>query len=955
MDSQKLMQQSKLQEQLLNKNEEYENQRPSEEGINTQLGVQKNVLLNGMNVSAKQDISSQALQEIQSIGKQASRMNEGEIADKSVLYNSMELIENMDLQQKGRWIRQIKACPEFANRDGKGDIGELLDLFIHVLTNETRLDKKSKLTLQKLLNQKLLFFEEKYSSNESRQLVQNLKNLVADTYVQEDRLQENVQGAQERRVIKDKVSKLNQNKTAFFERIDTNPLYDEAEKLVRKIEYYRTYEMEVYGLRMNQDDVDLELYKIRYSRELNKLEKELSDYQAQRVALNREIAGIKEKLLHMQEDDPKYNEQVSRLEQLQQIIEDRNILMKKNLFALDQKKESSHNREVDKTLDVVQVEAVRELDRWMLEHATDEYKDKSFMAQIMGCTVRERLAMYLCVEMDGDALDDGALLFSQANYLPNKEKICKHMYGHSFLRSWGLKRVHWSKMRRAYEFVTKKSDTIEEMAKWNAEVQQAKRQNQNAQYNRQDGLDTELLKEKTEHKESINFAKKFNEQEIQYNVCSYGIAVLKSIEKLKDGQENKEAIKQELKMQVNRLRALVDRGTELAQDKGYKKHWGRFQNVVNILGEINSYYGMASYTAAGTRFLKVYDEKSWIGQGVDGADFTAIYGGLAINLFKCIKGTVDLSDKWLDSSASANFKGVLGSIQALNGYTSAIDMAVTTPLKFGTWAGGYRNYRKSLANTMKERVDKGLPANEFDLTNRLTYYQMIGSAMTVGTAAIDAFNIYRAQKASGTIKEQVRNRQLKDNRVDEAYRKANYKNAIANLTTRLNVRKGLTTTVNIISNMSGYMKYFIPLTTIGLITSGANIAISVLAAGVDKWLKKRSDYRTVDDFIDLKTMANEYHSAHNDVDVTDEKFLRNLRKNAMLQLGFANTKTLFAHVANKLGTMIHDVLNHAQRGNAEELQEVSPIVQIVKALGLRVNLIKHTIPTAKQIAAKLSA
>lgn len=753
---------------------------------------------------------------------------------------------------------------------------------------------------------------------------------------------------------------LKKARTSFFAEIDDNPVYDKEDQLIRKLEYYRTYEKDMMKIGAGSDAPTVELEKVRYRYEMDLLEKELADFRTKKALYNKVVAELERQLAECEEGSYAYQEISKKIGDLHTLDEFKGIsLLKNNVLSLDQTTEEVKYREGDSTLHPSQIDAVHELDKWMFSQAKDAYKDKNFMSQLMGCTMRERMAIYLCVEMDKTSLDDAMLAFSQANYMPDIKKIQKNLIGLNPFRRAGWQRIRWGSVRGAFEFVAKKSTEIGQLARWAKEGEEEANLNQDKSLKDEElfipnGEGTAILKDKAKDEASKAAAEAYVGEELDTKVCEYSAKVLRAIAKMQKGIANRNEVSNEMKDDVKMLRALVERKADLSKDCGVRKVWNNFQTAVSAIDYLNMGYGALVGASSLLRTAEIVNETDKTGIWLDGSDYTGLYTGSAVSLLRSMRGAFGLFEMGYkrESSGSAVLKAVLAEMSELNTLVSSSHLAVSITGEYGTWAGGYRQYRNKFYGDMNERIEKGMSAAEFDTSKAVVRYQLIGSAITVGSATVDLYNIGRSTLASRTIKKKCQNRQKRAGMVDKQYREKVYQNSLAKLTNRLDARKGVTVSANLLSNASGYAKYFLPTALVGTVGS---IALSILPVGIDMFLKSRSDKKTVDDFIDLDAHIADYKAKHPEVDVTTKEFRKQLRKKIILQLGFANTKTFFSHVAERLGTMIHNVLKDAKEGNQEKRKQAEPFATIVKAMGLRVNYDLDKIPSPKQISDKLAA
>ena len=156
--------------------------------------------------------------------------------------------------------------------------------------------------------------------------------------------------------------------------------------------------------------------------------------------------------------------------------------------------------------------------------------------------------------------------------------------------------------------------------------------------------------------------------------------------------------------------------------------------------------------------------------------------------------------------------------------------------------------------------------------------------------------------------------------------------------------------------MAGYAKYLVPCELLGAGVTLGTAGVKLIMTSVDKLLKRHSDYETVDEFLDLDRLIEDCQ-VNAGVNKNSSKFRDRFRKRAMLQLGFANTKTFFTHVANKLGELVHNIIDAAKDAGRDsaEYNRAKPFINLVRSMELKVDIDGNNkvIPTASKIAGKL--
>lgn len=852
-------------------------------------------------------------------------------------------IEELEKKDIKKWIKQIQNGISAQHEE----IKELADMFLF-WAEQQEADANIAQTNLKAIGKEINKKSKKLPESKG-----NISKLVAlvNAYLNNQGIDEPDLVNENEPNVDPEVKTIEKNREAFFNLVDQNSLYDEGDKLIRKLEYYRTYETKVLPL---TDEIG----KIKYRYRMVALEKKLEDFQRRKEIVQNQ-KKILEKLIKSNDvSDQDKDEARKTLKDLMELRAYNNwfassSLYKNNLFSLDEKKDRLEIRKADETLNQeTQIKKVREIDSWLLKRETSSYKEKSFLAQFMGCSIRERLAMYLCVETNFKMMDQSALVFSQLNYEPNItliEKNLKRFLGMGF---------NWNKMYKAYEFVTNNSEFIDSVIKEVEEdaVSETYRRDEEA-----------LVKEARGDKLG-----EMDLSEVDRQITSVSKEVfkmLKTLRRIEKPEEGRNGLLEEgpddnfspevLQEHLQKLRKLADKKAQLEKDPKIASAFAGMATCLKYYDYGNAGYGVLSNLAAWARKADWYEDDSGVGLTHDGGDYVLAYASTFTNLLKFSQNMYNLCKSGSDMSDSAIVKSAAGLVQSGTTLVDSSFTAYRDLLQSGTWAGGYRIYREKLAESMAARAEEGLPAVEFN-ANAHTTCQVLGSVVTVGSAVIDYYNIDRSRKARNTIREQIRNRRVSERfdeqnefKVNETYKKEHYQLAMANLVKRLDVRKGLSTTLNLVSNISGYAKYVFAVPTIGLITGGITSGISLATKIVDWSLKRKSNHKTVDEFLDLDKMLVEYKKKNRNVDITNEEVRESFRRNAMLQLGFANRETFLVHVRGKISDMMHNVLENA-RTHRNQRDEARPIETIVRALGLKVDYETNKIPKAKQIAAKLA-
>lgn len=883
-------------------------------------------------------------------------------------------VNQLESEQKKQWIQLIRNS-EFLNGDENKKIRELIDMFLFLLQNQPKENQaevvQNKDDLQRVKNK--LVADTHYFENSHRGVdLTKLKELM-QSFIGAEREIQHPAGNQD-----EVFSEFEEKQKAFFQQIEQSPLYDEGDKLLRKREYYLAYSKKILQGERNPQATDLN--KIKFRCDLDRIEKELADY-----IQKKELVETHKKLLEEVIDVTTDGETKSRAERtlanLKALSAYRkncaDTRYKNQLIALDEKKENRERWDADETLHENQKTKVRELDQWLLEHEPKAVKDKCFIAQFMGCTVRERLAMYLCVEMNNKNVDESLLTFSQMNYEPDATLIKKN------LKSFFGDGVHWSKMRKAYEFITSQSAALDSVIE---KVEKYK-------------LDPMSSFAEDEIRTGSQFTKApDNLVDVDERIKAISNRLLEGLRvpaKKDDESKNKEPNNQVLEgeqleeEQNNQVIANVNQQETLTPDeikdlmkqlRGYAKRKAELEKnpvLKRIFKQITrglDYYSYVSMVHTGgdlamgiARTLgggKPAGMPDIVDVYADRTDFfMATFATPIVNSLKYIQSLYNLSQS-VDASNLTIAKNASGAFQSGFTMLDSLETAISDISHTGAWEDRYREYRETIANKMKDRANQGLGAAKFDLELPHTYFQMLSTATTACSTVFDYIQTSRSGKACKTIREQIATRreerqsrgELHADMKDATYRQEHYKLSMTKLVDRINSRRKYTAGFNAASNLNGYLKYCVPVPYVGLISSGVGITISICSKLVDHFKKKNSNNKTVDEFLNLDGMMREYRENNPGVNIGDEnKFRERLRRNAMLQLGFANSKTFLAHVMQKLAEMMYRVLSNASKSNDRGVRdEAKPIKTIVESLGLAVNFTKHRIPKAKQIAAKLA-
>lgn len=877
-------------------------------------------------------------------------------------------VNQLEPEQKKQWIRLIRNSESLNGEENK-KIRELIDMLLFLLPNQAEV-AQNQADLQlviKAISKELnnpANLEQEMNLTKLEELVQSVVDVNANREI------ENQQLAADQDVA---FSIFEEKQRAFFQQIEQSPLYDEGDKLRRKREYYLAYsERILQGERGLQATA---FNKIKFRCDLDRIEKELADYTHKKELVETSKKRLKSVIDNEETDEETRNRAEGTLANLEALSAYGMICAdtryKNQLIALDEKQEKLERWDADKTLHKDQSQIVRNLDLWLLDHEPKSVKDKCFIAQFMGCTVRERLAMYLCVEMNNKNVDKSLLTFSQMNYKPSETLIIKN------LKSFFGDGVHWSKMRKAYEFVTSQSAhldlVIEDAKKGELDPLNTLAEDEIRRGSQFTEADSEDLKyvdeqikaiskillegqrlpakkdEESKNKEPNNQVLEAEQLEVEQN--NQVIA--------NDNQQEKltpDAIKNLMKQ----LRGFVKRKAELEKDPVMKRifkqvtrgfDYYNYASMVHTGGDLA--VGIARTLAGGEPNEKL----DVVNVYADRTDyFMAVYATPIVNLIKLLQNVYTFST--MDyASGYTKAKNISGAFQSTFTLADSLQTAGEDIGSIGTWEERYRKYRETMANGMKKRSNQGLGAMKFDIESPHTIFQLLNTATTACSTVFDCIQTNQSGKACKTIRDQIerrRNGQVQADMEDATYRQEHYKLSMTKLVDRLNSRRRYTTTFNVVTNLIGYAKYVAPLPYIGLITSGVGLTISSLSKLVDHFKKKNSNNKTVDEFLNLDDMIREYRNNHQGIVIGDEnKFRERFRRNAMLQLGFANSKTFLAHVMQKLAEMMHSVLSNASKSRDQGIwNNVKPIKTIVESLGLLVST-RH-IPKAKEIAAKLA-
>ncbi len=702
----------------------------------------------------------------------------------------------------------------------------------------------------------------------------------------------------------------------FENLLNENPIYSENDKLVRRLEFYKTYEAKIETACM----------KYKYANEGMKLlsfRQKIADLVAERDNQLSRSKLIQDK---MQEGNV--------IVGMENNYRDKNMtVVKKNILALDDSEEKVNNWKADDTLTAEQIAAVRDIDAYMLSQATNEYKDKIFMQQVLGCTVRQRLAMYCCIERGLKNMDDHWLLFSQTEYLPKLNKVKGEMNGWSLFRKAGWKRGHWSKMRRAYEYVMGNRDFMDDMAEASLLQDENKLVQSNNLIKENDELNNAILD--IDENEPVKIS-------IEEQVDLHSQVVDLSKEILKEFKANG------LKKVVNnpkwtQLSDLIAREIEVS-GKNEKSKWKNYKKVLDYTGYYSQAKTISGVVETSLRMPGVL--QGGVGSDIfDGIGTGDIYVAPILSFGNMVASIGDTVKNWSINSASANSKDVLKSLGSINSLLTSSASLYGMCTDFGYGLSSFTERRLKMAEAVTENIEKNGTNVTFGNDVLWTGTQVVGSIVTAGTALFDFKNIYDMTRSSKDIRAlfaKKAHKNVGDAEFDE-YKKNRHRRAIASLSDRIAARKITSTITNIACDGVGYLKYLVGFAPIGGIVAISTFAVKTIMTGVDKLLKRRSDYKTVDDFLDLDGQIREIKGNEK----YDTEYKDRFRKRAMLQLGFANTKTFFAHVASRLGDIIHTTIKNKSEGKNQ-------FITMLKAMGLHVDPANNIIPTAQQIAGKLA-
>lgn len=748
------------------------------------------------------------------------------------------------------------------------------------------------------------------------------------------------------------ISKFDENFADYCRLLDGNEVFSSLDKKRRQLEYYRAYESEIESECNKERSSKTEFSRLLFRKRIRDLKSEIDTIEARVVALKeqlevlntrRQAAGISQAAI--QNLDASINDIQGQLDAYI------STQIKKNIFAMDGKVDEVRNWASDETLESIQIEKVREIDRYLLSKATNEYKDKLFMQQIMGCTVRQRLAIYLCVEQDVDKMDDAKLLFSQTNYLPDLETIKSEMRGYSILRRIGWKRGHWSKLRRAYEYVTSNSDLLNDIADVALEEHQIQSHIPARNGERQgDVLDLgnarQILTNSTET--TIEEADK---NVVHSRIVELSGSIMRQLEVYKKTSSGLN----EIDANLITMRNYVDRAIELSNGSE-SIHWKRFRKTLEFTNKW--YTSKLPYVGAVESAARLH--KSF-GDTVVSSGFDMVNGVTSLvnpflTLGQEIYDTVEMISNWNNKSFTGNAKDFLKFAGGANKLASTYTF-ITKGIEDGFEPTKFTAKRLAASKKISDSIAEHSVNEKFGSYAFSETVQIIGSFVTLASSTIDLVNAGSMKNRSTDIRGAFRrmNHRNAESADFKRYRRNTHLQAVANLADRIANRKIASSLTNIVTDGAGYIKYFVGWLPLGGVVSLSTFGVKMLMAGVDKLLKRRSDYKTVDEFLDLDGQIAAYN-APVEVDKTTNEFRNRFRKKIMLQLGFANTKTFFKHVASKFGTMIHRILSGArtkhESGRPYTIEE--KFVDLVKAMELNVNIPGNIIPPAEKIAAKLS-
>jgi len=753
---------------------------------------------------------------------------------------------------------------------------------------------------------------------------------------------------------------------AVYERlIDENPMYSQDDKLVRKLEYYKTYEPVIENSCMDYQTVETGVKLAKFRNTIKTLETQIKDRSERKAVL---LDGIQRHRAIIEDpntpEDIRANEQAGLEALITMYNETFTSSYKDDLFALDNSTEHQQKWKADETLDSRQIDAVRVIDRYLLSQATDEYKDKIFMAQIMGCTIRQRLCIYLCVELGVDKMDYGTMLYSQSSYLPSLDTIKSEMIGASFiLRKYGLKRGHWSKVRRAYEYVTKNSSDLDAMADASQQMQETLEQPGEQQLT-SDRLDSSNTAAAALLDDGVVQADEqpMNSDEMHGQILVDATSMLQTLQILRNTEDAaaREALNEELMNKVAAVRRMVDRQIEITADPKSTRYYKNFKTCLNAF---NDYYIKYLHAPKAIEDFMRFKGIVSDGKASDAFDvFNAanLFIKPANSIIKLVVNGYDMFADWKDKSKMGNTKDVIKSLSNAKAVATSLDAVIKMGTDFGYKPVDFATKRLKEITKLKDTQTKFGVNAKFDIKKFGTVTSIIGSALTLSTFAVDMYNVNRARTAKNSIRDQIGASRLTGDgqilNVTEQSRKDSHKAAIANLTERINTRTLISSSVNVVTDAVGYLKYILNYSPLGWITSAATSVAKLAVVGVNYFLKKRSDRHAVDDFINMEVLEARYKKEHNVAEVSD-KIRERIRKRAMLQLGFANTATFFKHVADKLALLIHSIIDRARGHNAADPEsvEAAPFVTLLRSWDINVDPANNIIPKPSKISGKLSA
>ena len=639
----------------------------------------------------------------------------------------------------------------FAGNDELNTLLQYLLIEMKRAKGDLNADKRTLNILQDDIIERINAINVNNAGDEIVRVIVNISRLTRSIIEEEDNIDENIDNVA---VAKGEaiLDKFEHDLADYNRLLDENPMYTESDKLIRRLGYYRAYETKIDKKCKGRLSSELTHRLMSFRKQIDILQTETETFSfVGKHSLDR-IRQLEENLERATDDAER--ERISvEINELKNILKTNySTAVKDDVLDMDDSSLTVNNWKADKTLDPAQIKAVSEIDAWMLSKATDEYKDKVFMQEVLGCTVRQRLAMYICIERGIDKMDEATLIFSQANYLPDINEIKSEMRGWSFFRFAGVQRIHWSKMRRAFEYVTANRDFMDTMAADAMGIQVNEYKEETPSYSG----DIEETKVLIDDHEDSNLTDD-NKDTLRADIMNSSAVIIEAIQHIRNtsDQEERNILVRKIGNRARTLKQKADRLEELEKGTGLEKGWYYYKKAINTINSyVLDYTHFVGETEMGLRTFGDIGE-TVVSNWFDYFSAGNLFVSAGNSLLKEVLALHESYKNWGDMSASGKLKDAAKHIGSVDGLAASSMMIYTMISKYNLKPEGFNQFREDIGNAMKKSIAEHGKNEVFGVNVFNNVTQVIGTAVTASTVAIDVTNAIYMKKSANSIKAQI--------------------------------------------------------------------------------------------------------------------------------------------------------------------------------------------------------